>query len=252
MCQTCLQAQKHHALLFEPEITFENDELTKFCDMGDFEYFKHTKYIQFSYEYVNNRYLVFIGGLLTKFEPSMDPNEKDTYYATTNWQSSNKVTYFDFKLLRWKMIKPCLPHPIYNHCSVLIPDHSHRGQYIHIMGTIFKCKCTNGNNVNNDDEHESTKRSDHDTNDTSDFACKCHDVVAMQEEWSKAGYDCKLENIHWRLNFTDDIEWESARQIWIAYYKNENNSMCLINKLPRDIILYILQQFLSARVFQHE
>ena len=36
------------------------------------------------------------------------------------------------------------------------------------------------------------------------------------------------------------IEWEIARLIWIAFYKEENNDKCLIANLPKDLIKYIL------------
>ena len=34
--------------------------------------------------------------------------------------------------------------------------------------------------------------------------------------------------------------WTTERMIWIAFYKNNENDQCLINKLPKDLIIYIL------------
>ena len=36
------------------------------------------------------------------------------------------------------------------------------------------------------------------------------------------------------------IEWDVARLIWIAFYKNEKNKQCFIRKLPKDLVKYIL------------
>ena len=36
------------------------------------------------------------------------------------------------------------------------------------------------------------------------------------------------------------ILWKQERLIWIAFYKNMENSKCLLVKLPKDIIKYII------------
>ena len=36
------------------------------------------------------------------------------------------------------------------------------------------------------------------------------------------------------------IEWNAARLIWIAFYKNNKNDKCFIKQLPKDLIIYIL------------
>ena len=36
------------------------------------------------------------------------------------------------------------------------------------------------------------------------------------------------------------IEWNVARLIWIAFYKNSKNNKCLIKQLPKDLVIYIL------------
>ena len=37
------------------------------------------------------------------------------------------------------------------------------------------------------------------------------------------------------------LQWRAARVVWIGYYKNEKNSNCLINSLPKDLINHILR-----------
>ena len=42
----------------------------------------------------------------------------------------------------------------------------------------------------------------------------------------------------------DTIEWKLERIIWIGYYKNDQNNhdnhQCLLAKLPKDVVLYML------------
>ena len=35
------------------------------------------------------------------------------------------------------------------------------------------------------------------------------------------------------------VEWDVARIIWIAFYKNVKNDKCFINTLPKDLVKYI-------------
>ena len=37
------------------------------------------------------------------------------------------------------------------------------------------------------------------------------------------------------------IGWNQAKTIWIGFHKNEANDKCLIAKLPKDIIKYIIK-----------
>ena len=39
-------------------------------------------------------------------------------------------------------------------------------------------------------------------------------------------------------------KWNIERLIWIAFYKNDKNNQCIIDKLPKDVVLFILT-FLS-------
>ena len=62
------------------------------------------------------------------------------------------------------------------------------------------------------------------------------------------GCDPQAQNFHWKIQFyhmIDDwpvspIEWDNERIIWIAYFKNNNNNHCLINKLSKDVVKYML------------
>ena len=40
--------------------------------------------------------------------------------------------------------------------------------------------------------------------------------------------------------YIDRIDWNLERIIWIGFYKNNNNTNCLIKNLPKDLIKYIL------------
>ena len=49
------------------------------------------------------------------------------------------------------------------------------------------------------------------------------------------------ENSYCLFNILKDyVSSHIERIIWIGFYKNDSNNMCLINKLPKDVILYIL------------
>ena len=41
------------------------------------------------------------------------------------------------------------------------------------------------------------------------------------------------------------IQWNIERLIWIGFYKNGENSKCLIDELPKDIVKMILKMFMS-------
>ena len=36
------------------------------------------------------------------------------------------------------------------------------------------------------------------------------------------------------------FKWKQERQLWIVFNKNKNNDQCLIKKLPKDVILYMI------------
>ena len=41
--------------------------------------------------------------------------------------------------------------------------------------------------------------------------------------------------------YVDNIDWNIEKLLWIAFYKNNNNnSDCLLAKLPKDLIRYIV------------
>ena len=35
-------------------------------------------------------------------------------------------------------------------------------------------------------------------------------------------------------------KWKVVRLIWIGFYKNDDNKMCLIGKIPKDVIQHLL------------
>ena len=37
------------------------------------------------------------------------------------------------------------------------------------------------------------------------------------------------------------VEWKILRLVWIAFYKNEDNSECRIAMLPKDVIKHIIK-----------
>ena len=42
------------------------------------------------------------------------------------------------------------------------------------------------------------------------------------------------------FNQSKGISWKRRRIIWIAYFKNQQNKLCKFNKVPKDIVHYIL------------
>ena len=44
---------------------------------------------------------------------------------------------------------------------------------------------------------------------------------------------------HFKIKF-DVLQWKIARLIWIAFYKNTKNDKCVIDRLPKDVINFIL------------
>ena len=47
------------------------------------------------------------------------------------------------------------------------------------------------------------------------------------------------------------LKWKSARLIWIAFYKNQQNHKCAFANLPKDIVDLILS-FLSTLVMDED
>ena len=41
------------------------------------------------------------------------------------------------------------------------------------------------------------------------------------------------------------LQWKIARLVWIAFYKNEKNDKCFIDKLPKDILTNYILKFLG-------
>ena len=43
------------------------------------------------------------------------------------------------------------------------------------------------------------------------------------------------------------VEARIERIIWIGFYKNKDNNKCLIHRLPKDLIIYILNGLLGKQ-----
>ena len=50
----------------------------------------------------------------------------------------------------------------------------------------------------------------------------------------------KQRNVHYRLYIIANISWDLERLIWIGFYKNDKNSNCYIQLLPKDVVKYAL------------
>ena len=48
-------------------------------------------------------------------------------------------------------------------------------------------------------------------------------------------------NTYWKIKVSFNIGWKIKRLFWIGYYKNVNNSKCLISNLAKDIVIDILR-----------
>ena len=53
--------------------------------------------------------------------------------------------------------------------------------------------------------------------------------------------------------FTFDIwiDWSVIRLVWIGFCKNVDNDQCLLDKLPKDVIIHVLR-FLGTDVGSHD
>lgn len=46
--------------------------------------------------------------------------------------------------------------------------------------------------------------------------------------------------VMWGDEFVYNSAWQTARLLWIAFLKNNDNDECLFNLLPKDVVKYIL------------
>ena len=37
------------------------------------------------------------------------------------------------------------------------------------------------------------------------------------------------------------VDWKLIRLIWIAFYKNEENNACFIDRIPKDVVKHIIK-----------
>ena len=40
-------------------------------------------------------------------------------------------------------------------------------------------------------------------------------------------------------------EWNYVRLLWIGYYKNDENDECFVKKLPKDVLLYVINKMIK-------
>ena len=57
----------------------------------------------------------------------------------------------------------------------------------------------------------------------------CIDLPSLIDNYKNYGF-----------NHPKDISWKCRRIIWIGYLKNQKNKLCKFNKVPKDIVQYIL------------
>ena len=55
-------------------------------------------------------------------------------------------------------------------------------------------------------------------------------------------------NFYYYFNIYSNLSWRIERILWIAYYKNDQNDQCLIDYLPKDILITIIA-FLRGSIF---
>ena len=205
--------KNEHKDWYESSITTASDDfvdklmnLTSLKAKKNCKFFAKSSYSRFSYHLIENRYLLIIGGRITNLS-NRDRSVLDT------------ILIYDFVSKTWKLSKQFkLPQPLYGHCSIL----THNGKYIHIMGRIHMHR----------------------------------------------NKPLGPKNINWKIQIHTG-SWVIERLIWIGYYKeikdkdkkvkrqfgnmitqeNQVNDCtqqpCLLHRLPKDIIVFILHTLLS-------
>jgi len=136
---------------------------------------KDTVCCYFSMDLIENRYLVFVGGIVDSLPNNM----------------SNKIFYFDFFQNKWIVSNHAMPTELCFHSSCIVKN----SDCFHIMGGL--------------------------------------DI------------DCEDLNTHFCINLGKilprmPIRWENERQLWIGFIKNKENQECLIDQIPKDVLLYVL------------
>ena len=59
-------------------------------------------------------------------------------------------------------------------------------------------------------------------------------------------------NLHWKFKLTRNADWNMERQIWIAFYQNNQTHHCFLSQLPKDVILLILKFFRNKSIFDDD
>lgn len=65
--------------------------------------------------------------------------------------------------------------------------------------------------------------------------------VENTKKWNGYHYMLIMQcNKHFLMPiYTNYIDWDIARLIWIAFYKNSENKNCFIHSLPKDIVFLV-------------
>ena len=148
----------------------------------------HQKIYNFSCFYLENRYLVIIGGANIYKQPDLkyDFRRPQNYRSSRIQEQSECILCIDLICQTSHMKTSILPkhHNQSIHESLLVTKDNGRDETIYIFDNI---------------------------------------------------------NQPWRLKIFYAMTWKRERIIWIAFYKNVENNQCLMSKLPKSIVGYIIK-----------
>ena len=82
---------------------------------------------------------------------------------------------------------------------------------------------------------------------TDSSGCAC--LLKNEKDMYVMGMGMLGEAANMRLLIQMNIKWQCERQIWIAFYKNEKNNLCFIDKLPKDVVFKILDYLRNSLPF---
>ena len=112
------------------------------------------RYFQFSWNFIENRYLLFFGGLIRNpcsfdsIDIRISTNQNNNNYSPFDRQISN-IFYFDLILRCWRVLKYQLPFPIAGHKSLVIHKNENKNDLdLHILGG--KSLIMNSTSIGND------------------------------------------------------------------------------------------------------
>ena len=172
----------------------------------------------FSIELINKRYLLITGMEIEKMILRVSTSGGDTSWSEKVYPETTIV--YDFFINQW-MFRNDLSQNLLGHIERCRPINAMQiGKSVYAFAwhnrkyrknfSLFKCKeCRD-----------------------SDFCCN-------------RGHQFSC----WKLDLESFLSWDIERMIWIGYYKNIDNDKCLITKLPKDVIVYLLE-FIKCRIFE--